>query len=416
MKPKELVNCPLCDASITGNILDLNCGNFDNSTLYKSVKIRVCEECGHVYNRLSPDEIVGLMKYYNEEYAPANIGATDKTGDRPGSNNQNTIGRYDQLYNLISNYINSDFKILDIGCGMGGFLDYLYTQGQKNLSGIDVTVKYVDYAKKNGRYDIKLGNAELIPFDNNSFDLLIIEQVLEHLVEPIKAFQEAKRVLVEGGLFCIGVPDASRYDKTYFFDFYWFIMREHIQHFDLEHLKLLARMEGFELVSYCIAETSIVSEKMIMATLNVIFRLANTDGKMKITKECFRLKNEIENYVADELDRLKKKRAVIDRLVESQRPVYVWGIGREFLYLYEAAGLKYCNIVGLIDANEYKQNNFMLDGKKIMGRTILNKSVADSVLIITAIAHEDAIKAELCATGYKGEIFELSNFEEKRRC
>ena len=53
-------------------------------------------------------------------------------------------------------------------------------------------------------------------------------------------FREAKRVLADDGYLCIGIPDASRYDKMYFFDFFWFLIREHIQHFDIEHLKLLA--------------------------------------------------------------------------------------------------------------------------------------------------------------------------------
>ena len=39
---------------------------------------------------------------------------------------------------------------------------------------------------------------------------------------------------------------------------------------------------------------------------------------------------------------------------------------REFLYLYECIGLKYCNIVGLIDANPYKQKKFTVDSKIIM--------------------------------------------------
>src|SRR4030042_6220324 len=105
MKKKKLVNCPICNSNKAINMLDLNCGNLDNSTLYQSIKINVCRECGHIYNHLSPDEIDGLIKYYNEEYAPVNIASTDKTGDRPGSNNQNTLGRYDQLYDMMLKYI-----------------------------------------------------------------------------------------------------------------------------------------------------------------------------------------------------------------------------------------------------------------------------------------------------------------------
>jgi len=93
MKSNESLKCPVCGSSRAINMLELNCGNFDDSMLYQTVKVNACEQCGHVHNRLLPDEIVGLMKYYDEEYAPTNMGSTDKTGDRPGSNDKNTLGR-----------------------------------------------------------------------------------------------------------------------------------------------------------------------------------------------------------------------------------------------------------------------------------------------------------------------------------
>ena len=405
MKVKELIKCPLCNFAKNSDILALNCGNFDSSALYQSVKIVVCKECGHIYNKLSSNEIIRLRRYYNKEYAPVNIGSTNKTGDRPGSNNQNTLGRYKQLYSLITKHINSEFKVLDIGCAMGGFLEYLYANGIKNLFGIDTTLKYVNYAKHKGNCHIKVGSAESIPFDDSSFNLLVMDQVLEHLVDPVKAFREAKRVLVEGGLFCIGVPDALRYQKTYFFDFFWFLMREHIQHFDLAHLKLLAGRAGFELLGFSESETPMMSAKMILPNLNVLFRLTGRGNKGEIREDCFRLGKEIGRYVTGELDRLKNKKAFVNGLVKSQRPVYAWGIGREFLYFYEASGLKHCNIVGLIDSNPYKQANFMVDGLTIRSKTILNEATPDSLLIITAIAHSNAIQKELIKVGYQGEIF-----------
>lgn len=407
MKKKELVNCPICNFNKANNVLALNCGNLDNSSLYQYVKINACKECGHIYNYLSPDEIDGLIIYYNEEYAPLNLSSTDKIGDRPGSSNLFTLKRHSQLYNLISPYINSNYKVLDAGCAMGSFLDYLHEKGLSKLHGIDLIKNYVSYAKKKSDYIIKLGSVESIPFDDDLFDLLILDQVMEHLVEPVKAFREAKRVLVNGGLLCIGVPDASRYDKLYFFDFYWFIMREHIQHFDVGHLKLLAEMEGFELVSFNKAETAMMNERMLLPNLNVLFRLTGETSKLNITEDCFKLKKGIEQYIDNEFEKLNKKIKIIDDLIVSQKPLYVWGIGREFLYLYEYTGLKNCNIVGLIDANLHKQRTFSVGGKKIMDKSILKKSTSNSVLIISAIAHIKQIKNVALEMGYCGQIVEL---------
>lgn len=403
----KLTKCPICNSNETENLLVLNCGNLDNSSLYSSVKVNACKNCGHIYNQLSSVEAEGLVKYYNEEYAPTNIGLTDKTGDRPGSGNENTVDRYDQLYGLIAKYINNNCRVLDAGCAMGGFLDYLSLKGLKNLSGIDPIVKYIEIAKKSGEYNVKVGSVESIPFDDKVFDLMIMDQVMEHLVEPTLAFKEAKRVLAAGGLLCFGVPDAVRYDKNYFFDFFWFLMREHIQHFDLEHLKLAAGQEGFELVDFSRSDTSIMSDKMILPNLNVIFRLVGRGAKLNITNDCFSLKEEIKRYITNNLKKLSNRREIFSPLIASQKPLYVWGIGREFLYLYASAGLAACNLAGLIDANSYKQQTSLAGGRKIVGVDVLSQAMPDSALIITAVAHTDAIKKKLAEINYSGQIIEL---------
>ncbi len=404
MKENKLVRCPICNSDKAKGLLDLNCGNLDGSALYRSVKINACKECGHIYNGLSLNEINDLKKYYNEEYVPINIGATYKTGNMPGDDSFFASKRYNQLYNFISSYLVSNFRILDVGCAMGGFLDYLYKKGLNNLSGIDLAKNFVNHANQKGKYNIKIGSAESIPFDDNSFDVLVINQVIEHLVEPQKAFREARRVLVDGGILYVGVPDALRYGETCSFDFYWFIIREHLQHFDIEHLKLLAQMEGFELLGFSESENLILSEELALPNLNVVFRLRGKKNKIHITTNYFNLKKRIEKYITNGMEGMNEKRMIINRLIASKKPIYVWGIGAEFLYMYESIGLKNCKLTGLIDINPYKQNTFSVDGKRIMDKSILETATTNSVLIITAIAYTKQIKTLLLEIGYCGQI------------
>jgi SAM-dependent methyltransferase len=372
--------------------------------LYPNAIINTCNTCGHVYNQLSDQELQGLQKYYNEEYAPVNLAATDNAGDRPGSTSPFSTARYEQLYDLIIPFISAESRVLDVGCAMGGYLNYLYREGFRNLFGIDMTKKYVEYASNQDKYTIRLGNAEWIPFNANFFDCLVIDQVMEHLIEPNKAFKEARRVLREGGFFCIAVPDASRYAKKYFFDFYWFIMREHIQHFDITHLEMLAEKEGFELITKSKNESPMMSENMILPNLNAIFKLSNNVRKRKATHNPFTLQRKIKKYIAGENKRLIYKRKIIEQLKQSQKSLYVWGIGREFLYLYEEAGLKHCNIEALIDVNPYKQVQATIDGKPVMGPSVLEKAARDSALLITAFAHQNAIRKALDNMVYRGNI------------
>ena len=53
------------------------------------------------------------------------------------------------------------------------------------------------------------GRAEEIPLEDNSVDIVICNQVIEHLPEPLCAFKEINRVLKPGGLFLGSVPHIS---------------------------------------------------------------------------------------------------------------------------------------------------------------------------------------------------------------
>jgi SAM-dependent methyltransferase len=359
-----------------------------------------------VFNALSPEEEEGLQCYYDEEYAPANLNAVHIQGDRPGSSDNLTAGRYDQLFTTLMPHIHSHDEILDVGCAVGGLLDYLHAKGFNRLSGCDMSHTYVNRARMKGYYRIELGNAEALPFDQHSYDAIVMEQVLEHLINPSKAFHEVKRVLKPNGIFCIGVPDASRYSDFYYFDYYWLLLREHIQHFDIEHLELLARQHGFSILDYRQTSHAVMSDQMIMPNLYAIFRSIESpqvDRRLS-HDDIFGLRQKMAYYVDKEKLRQLMRSGRIAELAKSRRPLYVWGIGREFLYLHEAAGLKYCNIEGFIDMNPLKQRAALINGAKVNDSKALQKSSVDSILLISAVAHTDSIIQTAKSMGFKGEF------------
>ncbi|MEO0272290.1 MAG: class I SAM-dependent methyltransferase [candidate division WOR-3 bacterium] len=397
--------CPLCESNETARILYLKIKNFDNSKLYEDLRINRCSYCGHIYNELTPEEFKNIMDYYGEEYSMTNIHAPEETGDRPGSKNPLTLKRYEILLPIIKRHVQTNARILDVGCAMGGFLDYLKENGFNEVYGIEPVVAYVDRASKNVN-NVKVGSAESVPFDDEYFDVLIMDQVLEHLYEPRKAFREAKRVLKKGGYLFIGVPDAARYRETYFFDFYWFLLKEHIQHFDIAHLKILAESEGFNLIEFYHKKTPMMSETMTLPYLGAIFEKTVKENLSNKNEALFYLGNEMERYIDIEEKRLRARRKFISGLKKSEREVFVWGLGREFLYLYSTTELKSI-IRGLIDASPYKQENLTLDGKRICSPSVIKEANKSSYVIITAIAHKNAIKASLKNMSYEGDIIEL---------
>ncbi len=88
-------------------------------------------------------------------------------------------------------------RVLDVGCGL---------QPYRELLGEHVT-EYVglDLPGELSR-PTAMGTAESIPFSDGSFEAVLSTQVLEHLSDPRRAIEEARRVLVPGGKLVATVP------------------------------------------------------------------------------------------------------------------------------------------------------------------------------------------------------------------
>lgn len=372
--------CPICGSDKSTMLVELNCKNFDKSVIYKDIKITECEKCGHVYNRLTDEEISNLQRYYEEEYAPINLNPVATCGLRPGSSSSFSIKRYEEIYNLMIEHINKNSRILDIGCAMGGLIKFLGGKGFKNLYGIDLIKEYVDLTNDK---NISVGSVYDIPFEDDSFDVIVLDHILEHLTELKVVFEEIKRVLTDDGILVIGLPDASGYNNMIF----WFTIREHVQHFDLKHLKLLLDNCGFDLNSFK-KTTMAIDETNTIENLMALFK-RKTD---KPTVDIPRL-----------LEQLK----IIDRineLVNRQKPIYCYGIGREFLFLYMNTTLRGYDNLYLVDDITLKQKDFTIEGIKIVGSSILKDAPQDSILIITPSLYIDVMKKKALSIGYCGEI------------
>lgn len=87
-------------------------------------------------------------------------------------------------------------KILDVGCGEGFVIRHLLVQNEKLImEGIDRDEDSLKIASKlNPQANFKVGSIYNLPFEENSFDLVICLEVLEHLDAPSKALVELKRV------------------------------------------------------------------------------------------------------------------------------------------------------------------------------------------------------------------------------
>ena len=96
-------------------------------------------------------------------------------------------------------------KILDIGCGVGDFLK-LYN----DVIGVDINKDCVNYCKQNG-LNAELMPVNIIPFNDKTFNSIVLDNVLEHIENPSILISEIKRILMPNGLLVIGVPCEKGY-------------------------------------------------------------------------------------------------------------------------------------------------------------------------------------------------------------
>ena len=92
-------------------------------------------------------------------------------------------------------------KILDVGSASGRMANEISKIFPKaKITGVDTYQKAICYGKKTYPHiKFLIADAHKLPFRTNSFNLVICYEVIEHLVNPIRALKEIKRVLKKDG-------------------------------------------------------------------------------------------------------------------------------------------------------------------------------------------------------------------------
>lgn len=104
---------------------------------------------------------------------------------------------------LIKYYGYDAKKILDVGCRVGVLSKFLMDLNY-DVVGAEVVPEFIEDGKKNG-IDIRNEDARNMSFKDNSFDAVFCRDMIEHVPDPYKVFNEIIRVVKPGGVvFLIG--------------------------------------------------------------------------------------------------------------------------------------------------------------------------------------------------------------------
>ncbi len=105
---------------------------------------------------------------------------------------------------------NSTGSLLEIGCGAGRYTRaFLHYRPDLEVSGCDISnvaLAEARAADRTGKIEYKLGDALSLPYEDASFDVVVLFDVFEHVTDVGKAAEEVARVLKTGGTFHCFVP------------------------------------------------------------------------------------------------------------------------------------------------------------------------------------------------------------------
>ena len=115
------------------------------------------------------------------------------------------IGRY-----VFAAQFANGMAVLDIACGAGYGANYLMNNGAKTVIGGDYSEEAIEYARlhysREGLYFLRL-DAQQMPFRNNSFDVIVSLETIEHLERYQDFLHDCKRMLKEDGIFICSTPN-----------------------------------------------------------------------------------------------------------------------------------------------------------------------------------------------------------------
>lgn len=136
-------------------------------------------------------------------------------------------------------------RVLDVGCGLGWLLSTLGDEWQ--TFGIEVSAFATEYAREHG--EVVTGELLDCPFTKDSFDLVVMHHVIEHMADPVANILKVRELLAPGGHLILGTPDfdsgcARRFGTNYR------LLNDptHISLFSNDSMHRFLRDHGFKIV------------------------------------------------------------------------------------------------------------------------------------------------------------------------
>lgn len=247
-EPQEEIPCPLCGERSNELVFCAHDALFGRPGEYRIV---CCTGCGLRYVSPRPT-LEALGAHYPNEYGiyqpmaelPAHLRALAERG---------SAYRWTKALRRLERAIGTvrpEMRIVDVGCGLNN--DYLVAlRRMRGVEGVAVDFKpeAAEYIREKLKMPVHAGTLEGARFESGSFDLVSMNEYLEHEPNPREVLAEARRITAPGGYVSIEVPYAEGLTARMFGSRWSQVdAPRHLIHFTGKTLADMLRRTGYELV------------------------------------------------------------------------------------------------------------------------------------------------------------------------
>jgi SAM-dependent methyltransferase len=136
-------------------------------------------------------------------------------------------------------------KLLDVGCALGFMLQEAKAAGWKPI-GVEASSFAAGYAEEHTGCPVYPGTLQQAQFESDSFDVVTLTDVIEHLANPLELANEIFRILRPGGVLFLTTPNfGSLFVKLYGANAYGIGPEDHASYFQPGTIRRLLSQSGF---------------------------------------------------------------------------------------------------------------------------------------------------------------------------
>lgn len=180
----------------------------------------ICKNCGLVF--LNPQPTLDNYNKIYKKYENSRHLCQDKKSIIKLMDTSPNEAKAREIYNFLNDYVDSQKKILDIGCGFGQVSNNFKNKFNLNVKAVEASDLLSEIINNKFGVSCFCGNFDKF-FENNTerFDVLVMHHVFEHFTDPKEKLAQFRKILNPGGVIYMEIPNIVSFKKpvNHFFDY-----------------------------------------------------------------------------------------------------------------------------------------------------------------------------------------------------